>query len=142
MLEKKLKELDEKYLKEGASKIDDGDVKIAAENQEQISDKILNSSMLKKYTEIGKLMFGMLQDYRSGTYRNIPWFSIAAITFAFLYILNPFDIVPDFIPGLGYIDDFAIMTITLRFLETDLHSYLDWKLAEGDSEEEEEPEFA
>ncbi|MDT0650505.1 YkvA family protein [Autumnicola edwardsiae] len=142
MLEKKLNDLDEKYLKDGAAKIKDGDVEIAAENQEQISDKILNSSMLKKYTEIGKLMFGMLQDYRSGTYKNIPWFTIAAVTFALLYVLNPFDVVPDFIPGLGYIDDFAIMTVTLRFLETDLHSYLDWKLAEGDSGEEEEPENA
>lgn len=135
MLEKKLNELDEEYLKKGASKIKDGDVEIAAENQEQISDKILNSGMLKKYTEIGKLMFGMLQDYRSGVYRNIPWFTIAAITFALLYVLNPLDVVPDFIPGLGYIDDFAIMTVTLRFLETDLHSYLDWKLAEADSAE-------
>jgi len=40
------------------------------------------------------------------------------------------DLMPDFIPGLGYVDDFAILTVTLRFIETDLHKYLDWKLEE------------
>jgi uncharacterized membrane protein YkvA (DUF1232 family) len=58
----------------------------------------------------------------------VPWFTIATIAFGFLYILNPFDIVPDFIPLIGYIDDLAVFSFGLRFIETDLHNYLDWKL--------------
>lgn len=130
MFSKKKKEIDEEYLKKGVSKVKDGDVEIAAKNQEEIEDKIINASSLRKYSELGKLMFGMLKDYRSGIYSNIPWFTIASIVFALLYVLNPLDLVPDFIPGIGYIDDFAILTITLRFIETDLHKYLDWKLEE------------
>jgi uncharacterized membrane protein YkvA (DUF1232 family) len=110
--------------------VKDGDVEIAAKNQDEIEDKIVNANALRKYTELGKLMFGMLKDYRSGVYSNIPWFTIASIVFALLYVLNPLDLIPDFIPGLGYIDDFAILTITIRFIETDLHKYLDWKLEE------------
>ena len=80
----------------------------------------------------------MLKDYRAGKYTSIPWFTIAAIVFAFLYILNPFDIIPDFIPGIGYVDDFAVFTFGLRFIETDVHNYLDWKLAEGEEDYDEE----
>ena len=130
MFSKKKKEIDEEYLKKGVAKVKDGDVEIAAKNQDTIEDKIVNSSTLRKNTELGKLMFGMLQDYRKGVYSSVPWFTIASIAFALLYVLNPLDLMPDFIPGLGYVDDFAILTVTLRFIETDLHKYLDWKLEE------------
>lgn len=130
MFSKKKKEIDEEYFKNGVAEVKDGDVDITAKNQEKIEDKIVNSSTLRKYTELGKLMFGMLQDYRKGVYSSVPWFTIASIAFALLYVLNPLDLMPDFIPGLGYVDDFAILTVTLRFIETDLHKYLDWKLEE------------
>ncbi|WP_417885944.1 YkvA family protein [Zunongwangia sp.] len=133
MFSKKKKEIKEEYFKEGVSKIDDSDVKIAADSQEEVTEKITNSGMLKKYTEIGKLMYAMLRDYQKGIYNDVPWFTIAAIAFSFLYILNPLDIVPDFIPGLGYIDDFAIITFAIRFIETDIHKYLDYKLEETNS---------
>ena len=131
MFSKKKQEIDEEYLKKGVAQVKDGDVEIAAKNQEKIEDKIVNASTLRKYTELGKLMFGMLQDYRKGAYKDVPWFTIASIVFALLYVLNPLDLMPDFIPGLGYVDDFAVLTVALRFIETDLHKYLDWKLEEA-----------
>lgn len=133
MFSKKKKEIDEKYLKSGAVKIKDDDLELAENSQEQISKKILNSGTLRKYAELAKIMFGMLKDYRRGSYTNVPWFTIASIGFALLYILNPMDLMPDFIPGIGYVDDFAIMTIAMRFIESDLHHYLDWKLEEADA---------
>ncbi|GAA4317396.1 hypothetical protein GCM10023115_42830 [Pontixanthobacter gangjinensis] len=133
MFGKKKKEIDEDFVKTEITKIDDDDVKITMRNQEEISDKIVNSNMLKKYAELGKIMFGMLKDYRRGVYTKVPWFTIATIAFAMLYILNPLDIVPDFVPGIGYIDDLAVLTFGLRFIESDIHNYLDWKLEHGDT---------
>lgn len=132
MFSRKSTNIDEKYVEEKVAKVDEDDVELAAKNQKEISDKILNANALKKYTELGKVMFGMLQDYRKGIYKDVPWFTIAAIAFALLYVLNPLDMVPDFIPGVGYLDDFAVLTFSLRFMETDLHKYLDWKLEEGE----------
>ncbi|MUP46700.1 DUF1232 domain-containing protein [Gramella sp. BOM4] len=134
MFGKKKKEIDEEYVTGEIAKIDEEDVQLAVRNQEEIADKIINSNMLKKYSELGKVMFGMLKDYRKGIYTKVPWFTIATIAFAFIYILNPLDIVPDFIPGLGYIDDFAVLTFGLRFIESDIHNYLDWKLEQADAE--------
>lgn len=128
MFGKKKKELNEEFVKSEITKIDDNDVTIAMDSQEEIDNKINNSGLLQKYSELAKVMYGMLKDYRKGVYSKVPWFTIATIAFAFLYILNPLDIIPDFIPGIGYIDDLAILTFGLRFIETDLHNYLDWKL--------------
>ena len=130
MFGKKKKEIDEDFVKTEITKIDDDDVDVAVRNQEQVAEKLQNSNALKKYVELGNVMYGMLKDYRKGVYSNVPWFTIAAIAFAFLYVLNPLDIMPDFIPGIGYIDDFAVFTFALRFMESDLHNYLDWKLEE------------
>ncbi|MFV8224906.1 YkvA family protein [Christiangramia aquimixticola] len=130
MFGKWTKNIDEEYMNAEVTKIDDDDVSIAMDNQKEVDRKINNSGMLQKYSELAKVMYGMLKDYRRGIYTKVPWFTIATIAFAFLYILNPLDIIPDFIPGLGYIDDMAVITFGLRFIETDLHNYLDWKLEE------------
>lgn len=133
MFSKKKNQIDEEFLKSGVAKVKDNDLELAAKNEDQISEKIINSGTLKKYAELGKVMFGMLKDYRRGVYTNVPWFTIAAIAFSMLYVLNPLDLMPDFIPGIGYVDDFAIITFALRFIESDLHQYLDWKLEEADN---------
>ncbi len=125
---KKNREIDEEYMSGEITKIKEDDVEVVMDKEEDISRKISSTNMLEKYTELAKVMFGMLKDYRKGIYTNVPWFTIASIAFGFLYVLNPFDIIPDFIPGLGYIDDLAVLSFGLRFIETDLHNYLDWKL--------------
>ncbi len=128
MFNKKNKIIDKDYVSDSIIKIKENDVDVVMGNQEEISNKLVNVNVLKKYSELGKVMLGMLTDYRKGIYSKVPWFTIATIAFSFLYILNPFDIIPDFIPLIGYIDDLAVFTFGLRFIETDLHNYLDWKL--------------
>lgn len=118
------------YVAEKVTKINDGDVELVMENEEAISKKLSNASPLKKYAELGKIMIAMLKDFKRGKYTNVPWFTIASIVVALLYVFNPFDLVPDFIPGIGYIDDLAVLSISMGWIETDLHKYLDWRLAE------------
>lgn len=132
MLEDVKKKINEDYLKTEISKIEDGDLEMVMENQEAI-DKKLRGSGMKKYAELGKLMFGMLKDFKQGIYTQVPWFTIAAMGLTLLYVLNPMDMLPDFVPGIGYIDDFALFTVIIRFVQSDLHSYLNWKIEEAKS---------
>src|SRR5690606_21331681 len=136
MFNKKDKTIDEDFVSGEITQIDGDDVDVVMDNEEEISGKIRSANVLKKYTELGKVLYGMLKDYRQGIYTNVPWFTIAAIAFGFLYILNPFDLIPDFIPGIGYVDDFAVFTFSLRFIGNDLNNYLDWKLEEQEDEED------
>jgi uncharacterized membrane protein YkvA (DUF1232 family) len=57
----------------------------------------------------------------------VPYWAIAAVVFALLYVLNPFDIVPDVVPLLGFVDDAAVMGVCLSMIEQQLHEYKGWK---------------
>lgn len=130
MLEKVKKKINKDYLHSEISNVEDGDLDMVMKNKDAI-DKKLRGSGMKKYAELGKLMMGMLQDYRKGEYTTPPWFTIAAIGLTLLYVFNPMDMLPDFLPGVGYVDDFALFTVAVRFIESDLHAYLDWKIDEA-----------
>ncbi|MBB6680616.1 DUF1232 domain-containing protein [Aequorivita sp. 609] len=121
----------EDYLEEEVAKINDDDVEIVLQNEEEINKKFSGANSLSKYAELGKIMIGMLKDIKNRVYPEIPWFTIATIVLALLYVLNPFDIIPDFIPGIGYIDDVSVLAIGTGWIESDLHKYLDWKIKEG-----------
>ena len=126
------KEVDEAFVRKQASEVSPQDLDTTISKEKQIDQKIANSGVLEKYASLAKLMLKMLKDYKNGLYREVPWFTIGSIIFSLLYVLNPFDLVPDFIPGLGYIDDLSVLTFALRFIEIDLHSYLDWKIEEAE----------
>lgn len=129
---RKQPKIDEDYVVEGAESTTEEDLDSALENRAGIEEKF-NAGMLKKYAEMCRLMFCLLNDYRRGRYRQVPWLTIAAISFTLLYVWNPFDMVPDFIPLLGYVDDLSVLTLGLNFMETDLHSYVNWR-AEDDED--------
>ena len=56
-------------------------------------------------------------------YTEIPWASIALITFAIIYFLNPADLIPDVIPVIGYIDDATVLALVWQAIEHDLKKY-------------------
>lgn len=122
---------DEKYVEEQVENVKEEDVEILLDNEEAINKKFSGANSLSKYAELGKIMFSMIKDIRKGNYKNVPWFTIATVVVALLYVLNPMDVVPDFIPGIGFIDDVAVLTIGIGWIESDLHNYLDWKIEQG-----------
>ena len=69
-----------------------------------------------------------MNDYYNKSYKNIPWWSIASIVTALLYVLNPLDLVPDMIPVIGVLDDAMIVTLCLKMVKKDLKKYKLWKV--------------
>lgn len=120
--------VDENVVEEKINNIKEDDVEVVLNNEENIDKKFSGNNTLSKYVELGRIMISMLKDVKNGNYKNIPWFTIATIVMALLYVLNPMDIVPDFIPGVGYIDDVAVLTMGVGWIESDLHRYLDWRM--------------
>lgn len=74
------------------------------------------------------LMFSMARDYIKGDYRAVPVASIITVIAGAVYLLTPIDVIPDFIPVAGYIDDVFVLSFVIRQVRADLDKYRLWKL--------------
>jgi uncharacterized membrane protein YkvA (DUF1232 family) len=86
-----------------------------------------NKGKLGEVWDYLQLFFSISRDYINGKYRNIPTGSIIAIIAAILYFLSPIDLIPDFIPVVGYIDDIFVLGLVFSQVKTDLDEYKIWK---------------
>jgi len=121
------KEQAEKELKKRADTVSADDLQKVTEKQNEIEKKFKTNSSLGRFLEDLNLLFRLIKDYISGEYKEVPWWSIAAIVAALLYVLNPIDLIPDIIPFIGYIDDAMVIAACLKMVEADLLSYTKWK---------------
>ena len=93
-----------------------------------------------------KLIWRLLNDGRIS-----PWLKMI-IPATLLYLLFPVDIVPDLVPGLGQLDDIAVILLGLKFFvemcpEEIVRQHLDelasvvspWRVVEEDETPEAEP---
>ena len=103
------------------------DVQNVLEDEEEIKSKFENKGKLQRYVDDAQLLFNLLRDYANGNYREVPFNVVAAIGGALLYVLSPLDLIPDFIPIVGYLDDAAVIAFCLNLIEKDLISYKVWK---------------
>lgn len=123
----KNKKIDNEYVNSEAAKIQDDDIKKAAENAEKVNEKVKNSSKLRGFIQDFKVLSSLLKDYWKGNYKSIPYKAIAVIAFTILYVLNIADVIPDFIPGLGLLDDASVIAFCLKIVGSELQKYQDWK---------------
>jgi uncharacterized membrane protein YkvA (DUF1232 family) len=46
---------------------------------------------------------------------------------AIIYFVNPFDLIPDFIPVIGYLDDVAVIALAVASIHNDLDDFRAWE---------------
>ena len=130
MDERKREKVREEFKKQ-IEKVKPEDIEEVLKKKEEIEEKV-RKGPLKKFLEEVKLFFELLADFLSGRYREVPWHTVAAVAAALLYVLNPFDIIPDFIPVVGQVDDALVITFCLMLIEEDLNRYRAWKERQGE----------
>jgi len=72
-------------------------------------------------------LFRLLRAYIHRDYTRIPWGSIVLVVVAIIYFVSPFDLIPDWIPVVGFIDDAAVIAFVLKQINTDLNQFLQWE---------------
>lgn len=60
-------------------------------------------------------------------YRGVPWKTLTYAVGALLYFVNPLDVIPDALAGLGFVDDIAVLAAVAKSVQTDLEKFEAWE---------------
>lgn len=74
-----------------------------------------------------QLLFEIFHAWIKGEYKEIPKGSIIMIIATIIYFVSPVDLVPDFIAGLGFFDDAAVIGFAIKQISDDLEKFKLWK---------------
>jgi len=102
------------------------------------SDNLLNKALRKaednkKHEVLNniwdrmQLLFSLVKDWSNGSYKNISKSAILAIIGGIIYFVSPLDVVPDWLLGLGLVDDAAVLGLIINQLDKELTRYKQWK---------------
>lgn len=115
-------------LQKKAQSISNDDIEKLVSNPKRLEDKL--SALPEKFQKVVKqvrLLFELVSDYWHGKYKKVPWYTISMVAAAILYVISPFDGIPDVIPFVGYIDDAFIVAFVWKGIEEDLKEYSKFK---------------
>ncbi|MBQ9614341.1 MAG: DUF1232 domain-containing protein [Lachnospiraceae bacterium] len=73
------------------------------------------------------LMISMVKGYIQKTYTEVSPKVILTMVSAFIYIVKRNDLIPDKIPVIGKLDDIAVITLALKFVEPELEAFKTWR---------------
>ena len=118
--------------KENASKI--------LKNQAQLQELLAKARAIgNKYEPLHAVKtdletsYRLIQAWSTGDYKTIPWNSLIMLASGIIYIVNPVDVIPDFILGIGFLDDLAVIRMIFSAVKKDLDAFRAWEEALKDT---------
>jgi len=75
-----------------------------------------------------QLIVRMVRARLKGEYRDLSNKSLVILVGALLYFLMPLDAIPDFIPGVGYLDDAGVVAMALGAVKTEIDKFRAWEI--------------
>ena len=104
----------------------------------QLIDNAKNKAESKKQGPLKEVLdslmalFRLVRAYAKREYLEVPWQSLLLIVATILYFLLPTDVIPDWILGLGYIDDAALIGWTMNTVKSDIDGFREWESTKTD----------
>jgi uncharacterized membrane protein YkvA (DUF1232 family) len=73
------------------------------------------------------LALDCLRDHVDGACPQIPYYTISLLAAAVSYFARELDVIPDFLPHVGRLDDAVVMALAFQLGREGLRRYCDWK---------------
>ena len=98
---------------------------LANSAQSKISGRIKHS--IAPLIEPIQDSYRLIRAYADGSYRQISLENFGLIIAAIIYFVMPVDALPDFIAGLGHVDDAAVLAWTFNKVSSELARFKAWE---------------
>ncbi|SHI32411.1 Uncharacterized membrane protein YkvA, DUF1232 family [Hymenobacter daecheongensis DSM 21074] len=94
---------------------------------QKASDKKDVGSLAHEAWETMQTLFRLIRSSASGEYAGLPTPTIVAAVAVVIYFLSPIDLIPDFIPVLGLLDDIALVAWFSSTVKDELEKFTEWE---------------
>lgn len=95
----------------------------------KLDDKNSTKGPVQQIVDMGRTLIQLIGAYIKGSYRQIETSTIIAGLAVLLYFLSPLDLVPDFVPVVGLLDDVALISWFLSKFAEELAHFRAWEAA-------------
>ena len=119
--------INQAYLRRHAQQIKQEDIARAHAQSEKVTAQLRTQRLLNSVAREAGELIALLRDYWRGRYTQVPRRVIGAAAFTVLYIANPFDLIPDYLVGIGFLDDVAVVNVAYLLMRKDLEAYRRWR---------------
>lgn len=102
---------------------------------EKLKDKATQENLQKEFIPKVNLFLRMIRAYASGAYNELPKTTLIKLCGAILYFVMVVDVIPDFIPVLGFADDLAVIIWVYKSIEEQMDNFREWELSVANNNE-------
>ena len=85
--------------------------------------EFFNNSRLEEIKDNMKEAFNYVSDVFSGRYKDYSMTALITLVAGMVYVVSPIDIIPDFIPVVGFTDDITVFLFVLKSVNDELERY-------------------
>ena len=98
-----------------------------AQEKDKTLDKIKNASALSGLFDNIRTAYDMVSDSVTGKYQGLAKSTLALLAGGLAYLALPIDLVPDFIPVAGWVDDAAVLAWIFKRCADEFQKYKAFK---------------
>lgn len=93
----------------------------------KLDDQNSKKGPLQQTIDMIRTLIRLVNAYVTGSYRQIETSTIISGLAVLLYVLSPIDLVPDFIPVVGLMDDLALVSWFISKFRDELVNFQQWE---------------
>ncbi|QKG56692.1 DUF1232 domain-containing protein [Hymenobacter sp. BRD128] len=103
-------------------------ITVLNETADKLADENSKDNKFKQLFITALALVRMMRSYITGEYRQIQTSTVISGLAVLLYVLSPVDLIPDFIPVVGFLDDLSLISWFVGKFHIEITRYRDWEM--------------